>query len=408
MTSTDRIIEGFAHPTITPIVGQPCYETIMPLKLSLSTNAASVNSHLGDGLLGLLWLTVTDAVFNTLSLIPFIPPLNPGPIPIIPAGATQFQITALTDTHKRETVIFQEFNNTDKALKQQLLGAVDDMFTRALKNRYIGYANVTTKQLLAHLFSTYGNITSGDLRQNDIKMNTAYDVNMPIETLFDQVEDGMEYAAAGNNPKTPEQIVMTGQQLITETGMFTDDIKMWKRLPNADKTWVRFKTDFSLAHQELRENAAAGSFSGQANSAARDTELSEAMANLATATAADRTTVSTLTATVSQLTADLAAINAHLVTALATNATLTSTIAQMGGRGRGSGRGRGGGRGRGAEGTTSSTTSRVGGPTGRFYCWSCGSFCYHSSPRCRSKKDGHKDVATEENKMNGSTHSFGG
>ena len=66
------------------------------------------------------------------------------------------------------------------------------------------------------------------------------------------------------------------------------------------------------------------------------------MANLATATAADRTTVSTLTATVSQLTSDLAAINAHLVTALATNATLTSTIAQMGGRGRGSGRGRGG------------------------------------------------------------------
>ena len=208
MTSTERIIEGFAHPTITPIVGQPCYETIMPLKLSLSTNAASVNSHLGDGLLGLLWLTVTDAVFNTLSLIPFIPPLNPGPIPIIPAGATQFQITALTDTHKRETVIFQEFNNTDKALKQQLLGAVDDMFTRALKNRYIGYANVTTKQPLAHLFSTYRNITSGDLRQNDIKMNTVYDVNMPIETLFDQVEDGMEYAAAGNNPKTPEKIVL--------------------------------------------------------------------------------------------------------------------------------------------------------------------------------------------------------
>ena len=42
-------------------------------------------------------------------------------------------------------------------------------------------------------------------------MNTAYDVSLPIETLFDQIEDRMDYADVGNHPKTPEQIVMTGQ-----------------------------------------------------------------------------------------------------------------------------------------------------------------------------------------------------
>ena len=57
-------------------------------------------------------------------------------------------------------------------------------------------------------------------------MNTAYDVNLPIEVLFDQVEDGMDYAGAGNHLFTPEQIVMTGQQLIQETGMFADDLKL--------------------------------------------------------------------------------------------------------------------------------------------------------------------------------------
>ena len=60
----------------------------------------------------------------------------------------------MTETHKRDAAIFKEFDNTDKVLKQQLLGDVDDMLTRALKNRYIGYANVTTKQLLAHLFTS--------------------------------------------------------------------------------------------------------------------------------------------------------------------------------------------------------------------------------------------------------------
>ena len=57
-------------------------------------------------------------------------------------------------------------------------------------------------------------------------MTISYDVNMPIEVLFDQIEDGMEYADAGNNPKTPKQIFMTGKQIITETVMFTDNIKL--------------------------------------------------------------------------------------------------------------------------------------------------------------------------------------
>lgn len=140
------------------------------------------------------------------------------------------------------------------ALKQQLLGAVDGMFTQALKKRYIGYNNVTTKQLLTHLFATYGKISGNELRQNNLKMNTLYDVNLPIEVLFDQVEDGMDYAVAGGNPKTLEQIVMIGQQIIQETGMFIDDINIWKRIVPTARTWTRFKSDFSCVHQELCES----------------------------------------------------------------------------------------------------------------------------------------------------------
>ena len=110
------------------------------------------------------------------------------------------------------------------------------MFTRDLKNRYIGYENVTTKQLLTHLFATYGKISGTDLCINNTRMNAAYDVNHSIETLFDQIEDGMDYTDAGTHPKKPEQIGMTGQQLLTETGMFKDDLKIWKWLLASDRT----------------------------------------------------------------------------------------------------------------------------------------------------------------------------
>ena len=117
---------------------------------------------------------------------------------------------------------------------------------------------MTTKQLLTHIFTIYEKVTGNDLRLNDKEMNLVYDVNLQIEVFFNQIKDSMDYADAGNNPKTPAQIVMTGQQLIQETGIFAEDLKVWKHLSDLDWTWTRFKTDFTLANQELRENVVVG------------------------------------------------------------------------------------------------------------------------------------------------------
>ena len=88
ISSTDKIVEIFPYPTILPIAGQPKCDTIVEVHLQLTANAASVQSHLGYGTLGLLYLTVTLAVLNTLSLTPFIPPSNPGPEYTVSAGIT--------------------------------------------------------------------------------------------------------------------------------------------------------------------------------------------------------------------------------------------------------------------------------------------------------------------------------
>ena len=38
----------------------------------------------------------------------------------------------------------------------------------------------------------------------------------------------------------------------------------------------------------------------------------------------------------------------------------------------------------------------------QYYCWTHG-LCYHSGDRCRTKKEGHRDTATLQNKMGGNT-----
>ena len=107
-SSIKKIVDGFPFPTINPIVGTPDYESIADIHLKVNSNAASVQSNLGCGTLGLLFLTVSPAVYATLSDIAFVPPFNPRPGPNILAGATVATIADLRYHHVVVTKIFTQ------------------------------------------------------------------------------------------------------------------------------------------------------------------------------------------------------------------------------------------------------------------------------------------------------------
>ena len=399
MTTTEKIKDSFPHPTIDPIIGQPGYDSIKPMHQKLNANAASIISHLGNGRLGLLFLTVAPAVFNTLSATAFVPPVNPGPLPHYPPGATQFQIQATNATHATNTRLFKQYDATDRALKQQLLGCVDDMFVNALSDPHVGYANVSTLDLLTHLYTSYARITDGDLEDNKEIMGAAYDVNLPVETLYKRIEEGVQFAAAGNTPFTAEQVVSIAFRIIQKTGMFTDDCKIWKRRPPVQKTWAQFKVDFALAHSELRESQQTNRTGGYANNATEmhdmQQETATAIANLANATLADRETMTSMQATISTLTLQLAEVNQKLVDSLNVATTLKTQLVTAAGSAQGGGNaGNGGGAWTPVRQTQQSYTH---------YCWTHGVKSGHTSAQCTRPAEGHKNEATDANKMNGRT-----
>ena len=116
-SSINKIVDGFPFPTIDPIIGTSDYESIADIHLKLNSNVASVQSNLGCGTLGLLFLTVLPAVYVTLSTTTFVLPVNPGPEPSIPIGATGAVIANLRYCHTESTKNFTEYENTDKALR---------------------------------------------------------------------------------------------------------------------------------------------------------------------------------------------------------------------------------------------------------------------------------------------------
>ena len=83
MSTIDKIIDSFPFLTLPKISSEPNYETISELHTKLNANATFIQTNLGGGTLGHLWLTLRPAVYGTLTDTAFEPPVNPGSQPII-------------------------------------------------------------------------------------------------------------------------------------------------------------------------------------------------------------------------------------------------------------------------------------------------------------------------------------
>jgi hypothetical protein len=122
-TAINKLVNNFPYPSIPPIIGQPLFQTLVQLHLQLNSNAASIHSNLGNGQLGLIQLSISDGVYNTLSAMPFLSPANPGT-----PHSTGAMITELGRLLSTASVLFHQYTAGRKALEKEIRNPVDAMF----------------------------------------------------------------------------------------------------------------------------------------------------------------------------------------------------------------------------------------------------------------------------------------
>ena len=154
------------------------------------------------------------------------------------------------------------------------------------------------------------------------------------ETLFEEFVEQIEWnkeEVAMQNPYYPAQIVSMAYKNIDKFGLYQDDFRKCSRKTQSDKTWGNFKAHFAWAFKETQRPSrilktkgyVAHVHAAQANeelftNTKQDRTL--ALANLATATQADRISVALLTKTISELSGQVALTTAKLSTAQDKNA----------------------------------------------------------------------------------------
>jgi hypothetical protein len=84
-----------------------------------------------------------------------------------------------------------------QVLKEQIISVFEPMYLDILNNKMVGYANISARDMLDHLFETYGNITAVDLEINFEHMHQSWDPQQPVESLFKKIQECVYYSEAG-------------------------------------------------------------------------------------------------------------------------------------------------------------------------------------------------------------------
>jgi hypothetical protein len=305
--SPDRMIEGFPVTRLQKIEGRPDYFKLKPLRAELKENAASITSLRGGGQNGHLGSILSVVSYARESPTPYVAPINPGIQPTYPNDApTQYQIAESGRIHEEQLREWYEFECLQKALKKQIVSAVDAPFLRAIRVG-TGLNNVSVLTILEHLFTTYGCLSEQQMIANNAEFRKEWDPDSSFELIIAQIDDCAEMAETAGVPYSPEQVLATAYTIVQKTGMFTNDLKEWKRLAAAARTWPAFKifmVERQIEQLEHQVTARQGGYHSANALLEREREnynnAAEALANLATATASDRAALAALTNTVQQ------------------------------------------------------------------------------------------------------------
>jgi hypothetical protein len=180
------------------------------------------------------------------------------------------------------------------ALKKRIISVFEPMYLDVLNDNMVGFANISARDMLDHLFSTYGKITAVDLEINFEHMHQAWDTQQSVESLFKQIQDCADYSEAGGVRIGEPQQINVGYANIFATGHFMSACRRWNEKLPVEKTWAQFTSHFSAAHRQHKQMQGESAAADRYHSANADVGQTEDE-NLSRATAVDCGVVATLT-----------------------------------------------------------------------------------------------------------------
>jgi hypothetical protein len=127
------------------------------------------------------------------------------------------------------------------------------MYIEILNDDLVGFYNTTSRDMLNHLFLSYGSITAVDIEQNFENKRKSWDPQQPVETLFKQIQDCVDFAEAGRVAIGAAQKLSSDYPKIIKSRKFNSACHRWDEKLEANKTWNNFKIHCVAAYLQHRK-----------------------------------------------------------------------------------------------------------------------------------------------------------
>ena len=92
-------------------------------------------------------------------------------------------------------------------LEYSLLNSIEEVYFNGECNCHTGYNIISLIEMIQYLYDNCSVLTPEELAENYKRMREAYDPIKPIENLFEQIEETVEYADAESATYNDKQIL---------------------------------------------------------------------------------------------------------------------------------------------------------------------------------------------------------
>ena len=92
----------------------------------------------------------------------------------------------------------------------------------------------------------------------------------PIESLFEQLKEGKEFASEGSETIENAQLMRMSYNNIKATGLFNDQCCLWRAKPAADKTYDNLVEYFTNCDNDRRQNEVTSGSAGYSANAVQE------------------------------------------------------------------------------------------------------------------------------------------
>jgi hypothetical protein len=82
-----------------------------------------------------------------------------------------------------------------------------------------------------------------------------FSLALPVDVVFNAVDDLVDLAEHAGSALTDQQMIDLAYQVLSKETLLRDDLRLWNRKPQADKTWANMLTNFRTAQIYIYVNS---------------------------------------------------------------------------------------------------------------------------------------------------------